>query len=162
MTTPTSQQLDEIEARANAATAGPWCLCDDYSDVLNPDGYQLASYAAPADGEFVAHARTDVPVLLAEVRRLTAELADQVRYTAALEADLCTCEPLCENGEYLHAADCPVVDVQMQVNHGPAAEETHVVADDSDDPEHVDDCPGCEAFTLTGHRYAAPEGGSAR
>jgi hypothetical protein len=30
-------------------------------------------------------------------------------------------------------------------------EETHVVADDSDDPEHVDDCPGCEAFTLTGH-----------
>ena len=26
---------------------------------------------------------------------------------------------------------------------GPNAEETHVVADDSDDPEHVDDCPGC-------------------
>jgi hypothetical protein len=26
-----------------------------------------------------------------------------------------------------------------------AAEETHVVADDSDDPEHVDDCPGCAA-----------------
>lgn len=24
-----------------------------------------------------------------------------------------------------------------------ASEETHVVADDSDDPEHVDDCPGC-------------------
>jgi hypothetical protein len=34
------------------------------------------------------------------------------------------------------------------------AEETHVVADDSDDPEHIDDCPGCEAFTLTGHRAA--------
>jgi len=31
------------------------------------------------------------------------------------------------------------------------AEEAHVVADDSDGPEHVDDCPGCEAFTLTGH-----------
>lgn len=24
-----------------------------------------------------------------------------------------------------------------------AAEETHVVADDSHDPEHTDDCPGC-------------------
>ncbi|MEU0200878.1 MULTISPECIES: hypothetical protein [unclassified Streptomyces] len=24
-------------------------------------------------------------------------------------------------------------------------EETHVVADNSDDPEHVDDCPGCAA-----------------
>ena len=35
------------------------------------------------------------------------------------------------------------------------AEETHVVADDSDDPEHIDDCPGCGAFTLTGH-IAAP------
>lgn len=23
-------------------------------------------------------------------------------------------------------------------------EETHIVADSSDDPEHVDDCPGCE------------------
>jgi hypothetical protein len=28
-----------------------------------------------------------------------------------------------------------------------AALETHVVADDSDDPEHVDDCPGCEPGT---------------
>jgi hypothetical protein len=26
-----------------------------------------------------------------------------------------------------------------------ATEETHIVADDSSDPEHVDDCPGCEA-----------------
>jgi hypothetical protein len=37
-----------------------------------------------------------------------------------------------------------------------ADEETHVVADDSDDPEHVDDCPGCEAFSLTGHVAARP------
>lgn len=85
----------------------------------------------------------DIDVLLDEVRRLTAELADQVRYAATLEADLCTCEPLCENGEYLHAADCPVVDIQMQVYGGPD-EETHVVADDSSDPEHIDDCPGCD------------------
>jgi hypothetical protein len=27
------------------------------------------------------------------------------------------------------------------------AEETHVVADDSDDPEHIDDCPGCTPAT---------------
>ena len=36
------------------------------------------------------------------------------------------------------------------------AEETHVVTDDSDDPEHADDCPGCEAFSLTGHAAAPP------
>lgn len=35
-------------------------------------------------------------------------------------------------------------------------EESHVVADGSDDPEHVDDCPGCLAFTLTGHRAVRP------
>jgi hypothetical protein len=30
-------------------------------------------------------------------------------------------------------------------------EETHVVADDSDDPEHVDDCPGCVGSRPCGH-----------
>lgn len=30
-------------------------------------------------------------------------------------------------------------------------EETHDVGDDSDDPEHVDDCPGCEATRPCGH-----------
>ncbi|MFG2352630.1 hypothetical protein [Streptomyces sp. NPDC048521] len=37
-----------------------------------------------------------------------------------------------------------------------AAAVAHVVADDSDNPEHIDDCPGCEAFTLAGHRAARP------
>lgn len=76
--------LDAIEARANAATPGPWragteefidygavfgrqieedglsrvrCLVDDLSDI-------------PGTAEFIAHARTDVPALVAEVRRL--------------------------------------------------------------------------------------------
>lgn len=30
------------------------------------------------------------------------------------------------------------------------AEESHVVADDSDDPEHVDDCPGCTPAVAVG------------
>ncbi|MDH6448240.1 hypothetical protein M2155_000648 [Streptomyces sp. SAI-119] len=38
----------------------------------------------------------------------------------------------------------------ITVRHRAAAvEETHVVADDSDDPEHVDDCPGCTAAVET-------------
>ncbi|MFE7233959.1 hypothetical protein ACFVAF_25480 [Streptomyces sp. NPDC057596] len=36
------------------------------------------------------------------------------------------------------------------------AEVAHVVADDSDDPEHVDDCPGCEAFAFVGHVAERP------
>lgn len=76
----TEQQLDEIAARTNAATPGPWKLSEDYSDVLAPDGSQLASYWNPTsetlNGEFIAHARADVPVLVDAVRRLTAALTE--------------------------------------------------------------------------------------
>lgn len=55
MTEPmTPERLDEIEERAEAANSAPWSL--EYSDFL-----------------FIAHARQDVPDLVAEVRRLQAE-----------------------------------------------------------------------------------------
>ena len=83
-------KLQEIEARANAATPGPWigdgefgfvfqrgasrahCIARlDHEDVRDTSGADLA---------FIAHARTDVPALIAEVRRLRAE------HAAALDA----------------------------------------------------------------------------
>lgn len=84
--TDTRLDLDAIEARANAATPGPWCT--DSWEI-----YQGTEYVAGAewigetcragemddsraDAEFVAAARTDVPALVAEVRRLRAELAE--------------------------------------------------------------------------------------
>lgn len=90
-TTPiTDQQLDEIEARTTAASLGPWTVSEDYSDVLSPDGDQLASYWNPTaetrNGEFIAHAREDVPALLAEVRRLRAEAAELSTDVALLRA----------------------------------------------------------------------------
>ena len=53
----------------------------------------------------------------------------------AAAAPSCTCihPPEEDAGQLLHASYCTA-----------AVEETHIVADDSDDPEHVDDCPGCE------------------
>ncbi|MGW4703741.1 hypothetical protein [Streptomyces sp. NPDC004285] len=36
-------------------------------------------------------------------------------------------------------------------------EETHVVADDSDDPEHIDDCPGCEVGIEHTEHCPSPE-----
>lgn len=79
-------RLAAIRARAEAATEGPWCT--DSWEI-----YQGAEYAAGAtwigetcragdtegacaDAEFIAAARTDVPLLLAEADRLRAELAD--------------------------------------------------------------------------------------
>src|SRR5690349_11184299 len=90
------QQLTAIEARATAAPDGPWHLSDD----LEGDGYPghlwvvrtpasgpdepdefsaVVSIGNRALGEFVAAARTDVDVLLAEVRRLNGQL-EQIRH----------------------------------------------------------------------------------
>ncbi|MFE1110075.1 hypothetical protein ACFW5U_29855 [Streptomyces rochei] len=63
----------EIAARAEAATKGPWSVSPDYSDVLASDGEHLASYWHEADGQFMAHAREDVPALLAELAAVRAE-----------------------------------------------------------------------------------------
>ena len=79
-------RLNEIEARANAATEGPWAP-DEYTEV-DPDGfYELSRVIAPdpdgddwcaigvvhtgilrPDAAFIAHARTDVPALVAALR----------------------------------------------------------------------------------------------
>lgn len=87
MTNPTRPNLADIEARANAATEGPWCT--DAWEIYQGTEYQpglsmwigetCRGTSTPeqdqADAAFVAAARTDVPALLAEVRRLQAELA---------------------------------------------------------------------------------------
>ena len=69
-----ADRLDEIEARAEAATAGPWGHEPPPGPGEDPmraicvypeeDGGALA-YVQPlaADAEFIAHARTDVPAL---------------------------------------------------------------------------------------------------
>lgn len=81
----TEQQLDDIETRASAATAGPWERYGQYSPhfFANTSGEYLRGVGdfnfgvgeqADADEAFVRHAREDVDVLLAEVRRLRAAL----------------------------------------------------------------------------------------
>lgn len=77
------EKLDEIEARAEAATDGPWRV-EPYSEahkgsfiVVSADGTELFD----ADAHYnecilAAHARQDVPALVAEVRRLRAVLED--------------------------------------------------------------------------------------
>lgn len=84
--------LDAIEARCNAATAGPWELGKGYGAVVSPNqpvrdvhdsfesidaygGLLVGESFHVADSVFVAAAREDVPALVARVRELEAETA---------------------------------------------------------------------------------------
>jgi hypothetical protein len=82
----TAADLDAIDQRAAAASTGPWQsfiegrdhtsgddfirvgrVADDQADMyVSRDG----TPATPEDLDFIAHARQDVPRLVAEIRRL--------------------------------------------------------------------------------------------
>jgi hypothetical protein len=99
---PTNLDLDDIEARANAATKAPWFATKDDTgtpvvfvnrrspkDVTYSSVLWNADWATEADAEFTAHAREDVPALLSEVRRLRAELADARVQALRDAAEIC-------------------------------------------------------------------------
>ncbi len=94
----TEQELAAIEARANEATAGPWVKNGSVPEqviyaptkrypnrtsfmpivYVTQTDYASGEYYADmldGDAEFIAHARTDVPALVAEVRRLREDAA---------------------------------------------------------------------------------------
>ena len=60
-------RLDQIEARANAATEGPWEAHGSLITSLTGPGGEVAE-ASGQDTEFIAHARTDVPDMAAALR----------------------------------------------------------------------------------------------
>lgn len=72
-------RLDEIKARHQAATEGPWVF-----DWPDPDEWIESPFAIakeewraditqPENGEFIAHARSDVPALEAALRAVVRE-----------------------------------------------------------------------------------------
>jgi len=84
----TESELSTIEARANAATPGPWRPCPESLYVFAADGHlvcEMRGAGAETSGqrtdgsyeknaEFIGHARYDVLALVEEVRRLQSEL----------------------------------------------------------------------------------------
>lgn len=103
----TDEQLAALETMAAAATPGPWTTgiwftgpCGEYNGgtVVYGDGRTIAvfhqDYQSSSDydnAEFVAAARAAVPALVAEVRRLRAELA---AVPVQAIADACFCAEL--------------------------------------------------------------------
>ena len=83
--------LDAIEARANAATPGPWKYCAD-SDAIKGTNALIVRGARSNSGPFIASARTDVPALIARVRELEAQLRIERENVAELEERLVLCQ----------------------------------------------------------------------
>lgn len=83
----TDEELNEIESRASAATPGQWTAGEIgvvTTDAKISERYDQVASVLPIcdrkgycyqDGttRFIAHARADIPALIAEVRRLKAE-----------------------------------------------------------------------------------------
>lgn len=90
--------LDEVEARANAATEGSWATtfgpheparvwgADSDAEPIAVLGGYVEDSDAKADAEFIAHARTDLPALVAALRAVL-ELADAADAAAADDPD---------------------------------------------------------------------------
>lgn len=100
-------RLDEIRARCEKATPGPWeeqvmfhseepghsaagphCVPDlSNEDVDELEADELAEEQAQADAAFIAAARSDVPWLVSEVERLRAGLMLVASIVESSEAD---------------------------------------------------------------------------
>ena len=86
----TQNQIDEIKARAEATPPGPWIVLMDYGVYLYVRAVEVggivAKTIAPPNAEFIAHAREDIPALLAEVERLRAKLERVPQWVPVTEA----------------------------------------------------------------------------
>lgn len=90
-------ELDEIQARANAATPGPWRAraCGEIVAgrhvVATSDGgggSVWVEWRNEEDKRFAAHARADVPRLIAEIRRLQGEWRKLLEALREVHADI--------------------------------------------------------------------------
>ncbi|MBR0957025.1 hypothetical protein [Bradyrhizobium japonicum] len=73
----TNDEIEAIKARCEQATAGPWkSFIEKRDKISGPDFIQTEGEdiyltgATLADQEFIAHARQDIPRLIAEIERL--------------------------------------------------------------------------------------------
>lgn len=73
--------LTAIEARAEAATEGPWeektWSTKTHAVYRVEDNGKGILVSTEADQIFIAHARTDIPLLLAEVNRLRTLIGEE-------------------------------------------------------------------------------------
>lgn len=69
----TKQELDAIRERCEAAPQGPWSNIGDWAIIqgTDPNHGNLIGSVNKEGAEFIAHAREDIPALLAEIERIS-------------------------------------------------------------------------------------------
>lgn len=83
------EQLNEIKARCESATPGPWKVGvydGVHTDTFSP--YLICCACAGRDMIFIAHARQDIPALIAEVQTQTQRANDWVKIARDILVDL--------------------------------------------------------------------------
>lgn len=124
--------LDEIQARADAATPGPWEHVGSYGRIVSGPVQVCRAYGddgtATPDAAFIAHARTDVPRLVAALRAVEAlhrpwkvygecdctdeEKADDLTHAYVEEigstcnVEAVVCAECCSEGDEYHSEEC--------------------------------------------------------
>lgn len=140
------KRLDEIRERCDRATKGSWSGAFPRNghrfQVLDELGLAVCHARSIANTDFIAHARTDVPDLLDEVARLTADLAAMTaerdamreRAEAAIEdlrQDCTTCKHKGRSGLSAPCLNCQGCGYSNWEWRGPVAENRR--AADADD-----------------------------
>lgn len=86
-----NEELMQIKDRVEKATAGPWKSRKDGTVFLEHTQDIANVCTVNGDAEFIAHAREDVPRLVAEVERLQADnqrLIDELKKADAFSEDI--------------------------------------------------------------------------
>ena len=97
------KRLNEIEERYHAASDGPWRAEGPTTSVYDsvagsaPSGLKVA-YDVLADGDavFIAHARTDIPDMHAEILRLNSIITSITRQNSIMRSALFDISALCD------------------------------------------------------------------
>lgn len=83
--TVSAVDLATIEARANAATPGPWTCREYWFNHDGPPDAHVVVDGKPVemfryhDAEFIARAREDIPALVARIEELEREVEDRIK-----------------------------------------------------------------------------------
>lgn len=90
----TQEQLNEIKARVQMARPGPWVFREGTSvkGSIVGNGWHVDligdNYEAWASVDFIAHSRTDIPALIAEVERLRAAIISWIKEEEDWQAEV--------------------------------------------------------------------------